>query len=179
MTVNVFYLMGTGARALRTDPQAQKIYSELREFLRDVKKWCEDKGFTLHIISGMAEGWDEALAKAAIAESIPFTAAIPNHGYAEHYWGKASLLGRNRISEFNAILEKAAEVVYVCDWVYHPVTGEHANFVRNRWMVNKATHALVYDPSSSGTRHGVAELKKAQVPFDVFPFQGSKFRVSS
>lgn len=166
MTISTehYYVMGTGSRSMRTDPNAQTIYKHL---LTKVELLAEQHP-NLWMISGMAEGWDEAIAKAAIALGIPFTAAIPNDTYGAYYWGRNSVTGKDRINDWYAIIGQAREVVIVCNSI--KVDGVHSNFIRNQWMVDHSDHALVYAPQSSGTRDALARLVQAQESYEVYPF---------
>ena len=153
-------LMGTGSRSLvLADPA-----------LRDaVDRWLLDR-LAFHrpslVVSGMAEGFDEALARAAVALKIPFLAAVPHPTYGQYYWGRKSLTGRDRLAEFDALCRQAAGVEIGSQTLY--VNGVHANFVRNAQMVAMSDMALVYDAGSSGTRHAVEALRKAGKPMEVF-----------
>lgn len=143
---------------------AKAIYDNLEaEVLRLRAKYPD-----LHVISGMAEGWDEAIAKAAMRNSIPYTVMIPNKGYGDYYWRRNSLLGVDRSATFATLCEHAREVVYVCDSLY--VNGVHSNFVRNQAMVDACDGALVYEATSNGTRDAVTRLIKAGKPYKVYPF---------
>lgn len=163
-TLDPYYVMGTGSRSMRTAPDAQNIFHILQTHILTIFEAHP----SLVLISGMAEGWDEAIAKVAIFNKIPFIAAIPNAGYGEYYWGKNSLLKKDRLSEFRQLLSKAIDVVFVCDTLY--VDGVHSNFIRNQWMVNKCHLALVYNATSSGTRDVVTRLNVAKKPFEEYPF---------
>jgi len=163
-----FKVMGTGSRSMLTDPDAKEIYSNLEaEVLRLADK------YDLHLISGMAEGWDEAIAKVAMRNGIPYTVMIPNKGYGEYYWGKNSLLKKSRMNVFNELVKHATKVVYVCDSIYEEIDGKkvHANFIRNQAMVDECHGALVYKPQSRGTRDAVERLEKANKPYKVAPFK--------
>jgi hypothetical protein len=161
----MFYLMGTGSRSMITDPNAAQHYKITREVILTFR---EEYGDELILISGLAEGFDEAIAKVGMREGIPYIAAVPNPGYGQYYWGNHSLLGTNRMDTFNELLSCAQEIVYVCKGIYE--NGLHANFVRNQWMVNRANYALVYSAGSSGTRDCVGRLKSKHVPYIEFPF---------
>lgn len=148
---------------------AKAIYDNLeQEVLRLQVKYP-----TLHLISGMAEGWDEAIAKAAFRNNIPYTCYIPNLGYGKYYWQQNSLLKRDRMDTFTELIANATDVVYVCKYIYENVDGvrTHANFIRNQAMVDACDGALVYDATSSGTRDAVTRLVKAGKPFKVYPFK--------
>jgi len=165
-----FYVMGAGSRSMLTEPNVKEIYSNLEaEILRLADK------YDLHLISGMAEGWDEAIAKVALRNGIPYTVMIPNSGYGNYYWGKNSLSKLNRIKVFNELVEGANNVIYVCSSLYQEIDGKrvHANFVRNQAMVDACDAALVYKPESRGTRDAVERLRKANKPFKVYPFTNS------
>lgn len=164
-TLEPYYLMGTGSRSMRTDPNAQSIY---RILVRHILYIFEQKP-ELVLISGLAEGWDEAIAKAAIQNDIPFIAAIPNTGYGDYYWRRTSLLKKDRLSEFQDIVSKAIEIVFVCDKLYD-TNGLHSNFVRNQWMVDKCHGALVYQGNSRGTRDAIERLQIAHKPYQEYPF---------
>jgi predicted Rossmann-fold nucleotide-binding protein len=161
-------IMGTGSRSMLTEPDVKEIYFNLEaEVLRLADK------YDLHLISGMAEGWDEAIAKAAMRNGIPYTVMIPNKGYGNYYWGKNSLLKKNRMNVFNELVKHATKVVYVCDSIYEEIDGKevHANFIRNQAMVDACDVALVYKPESRGTKDAVERLQKAKKRYKVAPFK--------
>jgi len=158
-------IMGTGSRSMVVRNDRVAIYQNLEaEIIRLAAKYP-----TLHLISGMAEGWDEAIAKAAMRNDIPFTAMIPNRGYGDYYWRRNSLLKVDRLATFNQLVNAANEVIYVCKGLY--VDGVHANFVRNQAMVNACDGALVYEPTSSGTQDAVRRLTEANKPYKTYPFK--------
>jgi len=93
------------------------------------------------VISGMALGWDQALASAAFRRSIPFVAAVPFKGQ-ESKWPEASQ------NMYHFMLSKAQEVVYVSE----PGFSAHKMQVRNEWMVDHSDYVLaLWDGSSGGT----------------------------
>jgi predicted Rossmann-fold nucleotide-binding protein len=166
-------IMGAGSRNMVQSPDRLLIYKNLeQEVLRLAKS------FDLHLISGGAEGWDEAIAKVALRNELPYTLMLPHKGYPEHYWGKNSLLKRNRMAEFNELLEGAHKVLYVCKDVSVKVNGgnqRHSNFVRNDLMISSADAALVYDGGTPGTNHAIEQLDKAKKPYKVAPFSLEPF----
>lgn len=162
-------IMGTGSRSLVTHKDRVEIYRNLEaEVLRLAAKYSD-----LTLISGMAEGWDEAIAKVAMRNDIPYIVMIPNLGYGKYYWQQNSLLKRDRMATFNELITNATDIVYVCKYIYENVDGvrTHANFIRNQAMVSACDGALVYDAASSGTRDAVTRLKKAGKPYKVYPFK--------
>lgn len=86
-------------------------------------------------ISGMALGWDQAVADACILLGIPFIAAIPfkNHG---NNWPKAS-------RDHHAELLKSAKKVETCKGYIH----------RDHWMVDHGQKLIALDKGlpESGT----------------------------
>jgi uncharacterized phage-like protein YoqJ len=93
------------------------------------------------VISGMAQGWDMALAQAAINLSIPFRAYIPFIGQ-EQVWPSATRL------YYKALLEKA-ELVKICS------TGGYSKASmqqRNQQMVDDCdVVAALWNGSDGGT----------------------------
>ena len=160
----MFHVMGTGSRSMVVAADRHQIYDDLRNHVLSLRVQHPD----LILISGMAEGWDEAIAKVGMREGIPYLAYVPNPGYGRYYWQEHTLTGRNRMSTFNELLVAAQKVIYVAQTVY--VGNVHANFVRNQVMVDACDMALVYNPQSSGTRHAVSLLHAAGKPYTVAPF---------
>lgn len=140
---------GTGHRppklGLGYTPEDNRI---LTEFV--VKQLQESVGIG-KIISGMATGFDQALAHAAILCNIPFIAAVPFEGM-EAKWPED---GKKR---FDALLQKAEEVVIVSEGGY----SNKKFYVRDTWMVDHANGVLaLYDESCSGSGTGIT-VKYAQ-----------------
>jgi uncharacterized phage-like protein YoqJ len=75
------------------------------------------------IISGMAIGWDQALAHAAVENGIPFIAAVPFIGQ-EHIWPQEAK------DTYHALLKQAEEVVIVCEGGFAP----YKFHIRDQWM---------------------------------------------
>jgi hypothetical protein len=170
-----YVLAGTGSRRLQTAPLAVKraAYDATTDRVARAAKTFEDR---LVIMSGMAEGYDACLAKVALAAGIRLWCAVPNRGYGAWYWGRNSLTGRNRLAEFEAILAAAWRVTYVMEDVHRTsalrLNGEHANNLRNLWMVSGgrdgfpgANEFVAWDARpGSGTAHCVEAARLAGVP---------------
>lgn len=102
-----------------------------------------------YVYTGMALGWDQAVAQAAVDLDIPFCAAIPFCGqemkwtnYAQEYYMK--------------LLNQAAHIEVVCRDGYHPAKMQ----IRNEWMVDQLEHAqdklvALWDGSPGGTANCV------------------------
>lgn len=106
------------------------------------------------LIVGMAVGWDQAMAQAAIDVGIPFTAAIPFEGH-EDRWPMP-------IQEaYRELLKKAAKVVYVSP----PGYDVEKMWKRNRWIVERMDRATVlWDGfEDSGTAHFVRHARLAGI----------------
>lgn len=159
-----FVLAGTGSRSLRTADRAVQVDAMERCAARIAQRILEhDKD--LVVMSGMAEGWDELIARTALKLGVRLWCAIPNKGYIGHYWGRASLLERDRMAEAREILGQAWKVTYVMESVHDTKAlkheGLHANFWRNLFMIEQADDFAVWNPTSKGTAHCVREIKKA------------------
>ncbi len=94
----------------------------------------------LTMISGMAQGWDQAVAHAAVLLGISFIAAIPFDGQ-ESPWPEQ---GRVRYRE---LLKRASEVVVVSPGSY----AKDKYITRDRWMVNQSDAVLaLWDGAKNG-----------------------------
>jgi uncharacterized phage-like protein YoqJ len=106
------------------------------------------------VISGMALGWDTAVALAAIDLFIPLTAAVPFKGQ-ESRWPEGSR------RTYREILSMADEVVTVCEGGYHPAKLQ----VRNEYMVNQAEEILaLWNGTPGGTRNCIDYAKEMRRP---------------
>ncbi len=106
------------------------------------------------VISGMALGWDTALAIAAWTLGIPYTAAVPFKGQ-ESRWPKGNQ------EQFNFLLSKAKEIVYVCDDGYAPWKMQK----RNEWMIDHCDTVLaLWNGSAGGTANCIGYAEKIGKP---------------
>lgn len=107
-------------------------YSEsARLRLVDFAKLTIDLYKPTAIISGMALGWDQALAEASVVMGIPFDAAVPFAGQ-EKTWPYQS------IKRYRSLLSKARTVTTVCVGGYAPLKMQS----RNEWMCDCADGLL-------------------------------------
>lgn len=105
------------------------------------------------VVSGMALGWDQALAQAALDLNIPLIAAVPFQGFGTK-WPKSSQY------RCTAILCCAAEVHIVSQ-----IPSTRALNQRNEWMVNRADEMLaLWDGSWGGTFNCIEYADKRGVP---------------
>lgn len=95
------------------------------------------------VISGMAQGWDMALAQAAVNLGIPFHAYVPFHGQ-EQVWPMATRL------YYKALLSLAQNVVMVTQGGY----SKSAMQLRNQAMVDNCDLlAALWNGSKGGTEN--------------------------
>lgn len=112
------------------------------------------------VISGMAQGWDMALAQAAYGRKIPFRAYIPFEG--QHLvWPSATRL------YYQALLEKAVVVKVCSPGGYSPKAMQ----VRNECMVNDCDLLIaLWNGSAGGTANCLQYATFTNTPFiNVWP----------
>lgn len=97
------------------------------------------------VISGMALGWDTAIALASLEARIPLIAAVPFRGQD----GKWSPQGRERYAD---ILVRATEVHVVSEGGY----ASHKMQLRNQWMVDHCNRLVaLWNGTPGGTANCV------------------------
>lgn len=107
------------------------------------------------VVSGMALGWDMALAETAVREGIPLVAAIPFEGQ-ECRWSA------DQQARFWRLREAAAEVVVVCEGGFSPAKMQR----RNEYMVDSADLVLALwsgKPGGTGNCVRYAESVGARI----------------
>lgn len=106
------------------------------------------------VISGMAQGWDQACAHAAIMLGQDVICALPFAGQEQRWPSLAQ-------KRYNAILKRAKRVEVVCKTPYKP---EHY-ITRDRWMVDNADGVLaLWDGErKGGTFETIEYAKKSEV----------------
>lgn len=124
---------GTGHRPDVLGGYTEQARARLTEFARHCLnthfKTVVDNG---NVISGMALGWDQALAEAAVSLGIPVLAAVPCDGQ-DATWPQTA---RKR---YRAFLEHPLVRVHVvCPGPYKGWKMQ----VRNEWMVDRCRHLL-------------------------------------
>lgn len=136
-------LAGTGHRPEKLLIGSRSAFHP-QVFLRvvDLARAALERQRPSRVISGMALGWDTALAVAATELGIPFDAYVPFEGQ-ESRWPAAA---RHRYHE---ILACAARVVVVCPGGYSREKLQR----RNERMVDDADHLLaLWSGAPGGTR---------------------------
>ena len=142
---------GTGHRPDKLGGYGQDAFNNLVALAED---WLEENKPT-RVISGMALGWDQALARAALKQGIPFIAACP-------FFGQESKWPQESQKVFNELLKKAEDVLYICDKGYAPWKMQ----IRNEYMVDHSdvVLALYNGDQSGGTYNCVTYANKHNKP---------------
>ena len=104
-----------------------------------------------HVISGMALGWDQALAQAATELGISWTAAIPFAGQ-ESRWPVESQ------QYYHSLLKQAAAIITLDQGPYAAQLMQD----RNEWMVNEVTHVLALWNGKHGGTHNCIRYARTQ-----------------
>lgn len=132
-------------------PAMRKLEHFARSYLKSRPEIIQGN---LHLISGMALGWDTAWALAAIELQIPFIAAVPFTGQ-ERQWPTESQ------KMYGLILQKASTVVLVSEGLYAPTMMQE----RNEWMVDHCDEVVaLWDGSRGGTYNCIQYAKKFNKP---------------
>lgn len=137
-----FTLTGTGHRL---DKLSEGYTEAGRDRLVSLARWALVKYKPTAVISGMAQGWDQALAEAAMSYGIPFDAAVPFLGQ-EKQWPRES------VERYRNLLSKARTVIVVCNGGYAAWKMQK----RNEWMSDHADGLLaLWNGSDGGTANCV------------------------
>lgn len=110
------------------------------------------------VISGMALGWDQAIAQAALTLGVPLTAAIPCDDY-DKMWSP------HLREAYSAIIAQCDKVVVVTPGEY---TDYELMFTRNRWVVDNSIRlvAMFDGKNTGGTFRCLEYARMKHVPFE-------------
>ena len=116
------------------------------------------------VITGMAQGWDQAVAEACVRRHIPFIAAVPFQGQ-ESQWPAASQ------GKYHGLLFHAQQVVYTTE---KPGYAPWKMGVRNKWIVDHSHQILAcwdgVEDMRSGTFQMVRLVRQQNKPLiNVYP----------
>tara|TARA_Y100000310_G_scaffold122960_1_gene121714 strand:+ start:530 stop:1006 length:477 start_codon:yes stop_codon:yes gene_type:complete len=143
---------GTGHRPNKLGGYGDDIYQKLVTLAMTYLEETRPK----RVISGMALGWDQALAEAAVNRNIKFTAAIPFEGQ-ENKWYPSSVVN------YNKLLGLADRIYIVSEGGY----SVYKLFLRNEWMVNNADRVVaLWNGTSGGTTGTISYAKQVGIPID-------------
>jgi uncharacterized phage-like protein YoqJ len=110
-----------------------------------------------HIISGMALGWDQAVAQVATLKGIPWTAAVPFKGQEAAWPAKSQYF-------YHELLMGAQRVEIICEAMRNARLGFH---IRNHWMVDHCDRIMaLWDGSNGGTASCIKYAQKVGRPID-------------
>lgn len=144
-------IAGTGHRPNKLGGYSERIHSRLTALATAALRLQPD---VPHVISGMALGWDTALAQAALDLGLKLTAAVPFAGQ-ERTWPAESQ------ARYHNLLGRATEVVTVSDGGY----SARAMQLRNQWMVDQASLVLaLWDGSHGGTGNCIRYAQSVNCP---------------
>jgi uncharacterized phage-like protein YoqJ len=139
-------LCGTGHRPEKIGGYNPTVYAKLVKLAEKHLLLLKPE----RVISGMALGWDQALADATNNLKLPLIVAIPFQGQ-ESVWPEASR------DKYFSILDKATDVVYVSE----PGYSVEKMQTRNRWMVDQSDLILaIWNGSKGGTYNCIQYAKK-------------------
>lgn len=130
-------LAGTGHRPQRLGGYSETVNNKLRKLItKELEKLRPNR-----VISGMALGFDMALAEAAINLDIMVVAAVPFEGQEEK-WPERSQ------ERYHNILKNCETIEYCSPPGYTPYKLQF----RNRWMVDNCDALLaLWDGGNGGT----------------------------
>jgi uncharacterized phage-like protein YoqJ len=141
---------GTGHRPHKLGGYSKEVQDKLRRFLvLRLKKIMPSR-----VLSGMALGFDQALAHSALELKIPFDAIIPFTGQ-EFRWPRVAQL------DYQRLLNLASNIVVVSGGGYGPEKMQ----IRNEFMVDHCDLLLaLWDGSAGGTKNCLdyAEKKRRE-----------------
>jgi len=107
------------------------------------------------VITGMAQGWDTAVAMACVSLKVKFTAAVP-------YVGQERTWPEDAQKQYRELLKKAKAVHVVSPGGYVP----WKYLKRNQWMVDNGTHVLALwnGDQKGGTWHCIKYARQQGKP---------------
>lgn len=106
------------------------------------------------VIQGMALGWDQAVAFAAIRRHMKVVAAIPFKGQ-EAMWPEAAK------ARYQRILDRCSEVHVISPGTYTSAKMQ----IRNQWMVDSSDYLIaLWNGSGGGTGNCVQYTEQRKVP---------------
>lgn len=107
------------------------------------------------VVSGMAAGWDLAMAEAAVLEGVPLVAALAFRGQGDEWPDEARAHLRR--------LVEAAALVHVV----HEVRAPGMWTARDRWVLDRGDVVVaLWSGAEGGTGRAVATARKLGKPVD-------------
>lgn len=146
MESNDYTICGTGHRPNKLGGYSEQAFKRL---IKLAEIWLI-KYKPKKVVVGMALGWDQALAKAALKLNIPLICAVPFEGFHLNWALEHQYMFKN-------ILSQATEIHYICEPGYEVWKLQK----RNEWMVDNTDKTLsLFDGTNGGTKNCVDYAKK-------------------
>lgn len=147
---------GTGHRLEVLGGNNEETHHKVVRYVKSVLLSYKPK----KIISGMAIGFDTALAIAALEYNVPLIAAIP-------FIGQESVWPQYAQDRYNDILKQCTKIHVACE-------GEYASYkyhIRDKWMVDnsEAMLALWNGHPKGGTASTVRYATNKKEIFNIWP----------
>lgn len=146
-------IAGTGHRPRSLGGYSEAAWRKLWSFaVQELRRVEPEK-----VITGMALGWDQALARACVRLKIPFVVAVP-------FDGQSTVWPKDAQRRYAALLGQATQVVMVSPGGYD-VSKLHK---RNEWMVDNCDEllALYNGADTGGTAACVRYAQEVGRPID-------------
>src|SRR5688572_6694991 len=140
----------TGHRPPKLGGYSDKARNDVGRFASEFLKRTKPK----RVISGMALGWDIAIARAALRRGIPLVAAIPFTGQ-ESKWRWVDQV------KYREILQEATHVHVASPGGYAVEKMQ----IRNEWMVDNCDKLIaLWDGSDGGTANCIRYAQSLKRP---------------
>lgn len=140
---------GTGHRPNKVFTHGYRSLDKEFPLLVQVAEKVLRRRGTTHVISGGAQGWDQALAQAAINLDLKLTMALPYRGF-----GKDSGWPQVAVLRLELICGAADEVVFTDEatgWKGEPGYHIAKLQIRNQWMTDNSTAMIaLWDGGQKG-----------------------------
>ena len=134
------------------------MLSQLEQHLRVTLEAIRARGHAVVGLTGMAQGIDQAFARACQSLGIPFHAFIPFEGQ-ERLWPTEAQ------AAYTTLRRAAAQEIVVVPSAHTPHDVRQAFLLRNSRLVDDCDAAIaVWDGTRSGTADAVEKLRRAGKP---------------
>lgn len=145
----------TGHRPKKLAPPEIAYSRHVKERLTDLAIATLKRKRPNKVISGMAPGWDTAMAIASLKLHIPLVAAVPFEGQ-DSRWSEFDR------GVYDLILKLAETVVVVSPGGYDAQKMQ----IRNIWIVDRSDEMVaLWDGSGGGTHNCLVYAESERVPY--------------
>lgn len=154
----LYTLCGTGHRPNKLGGYSQAVKDQLRDLARWALLEAQARRGPLKVHSGMAQGWDWALAEACCELELTWVAAVPFVGQ-EAMWPQVTQ------REYQKLLGLASEVVTVSEGGYSAAKMQ----ARNEWMLRHSEAVLaLWDGSPGGTGNCLKAVEPRHIVWNLW-----------